>query len=196
MGWRWCSATARAGCAPSCSWRAAGVSISWTPCSPSTCPSSGQWTTTIRSCSGNTGKTFPSSCPESCSPPRMAGKLSQGGKVTSSCVINCQSLVSQLGMLTHANPRMLLVEAGCCFKGSLRFWILLGQSENSFCFPLIFCGQKGLGLYFTFLLLLPVHRQQMKDSPLKWLVKTLRFLIHFFPARYVVFFSNRGSQVF
>lgn len=99
-------------------------------------------------------------------------------------------------MLTHANPRMLLVEAGCCFKGSLWFWILLGQSENSFCFPLIICGQKGLGLYFTFLLLLPVHRQQMKDSPLKWLFKMLRFLIHFFPARYVVFSQTGAVKYF
>lgn len=93
--WRWCSVTPAVGCAPSCSWRAAGVSTSWTPCSPGTCPSSGRWTTTIRSCCANTGRIFLCSCRDCSFPPRQDGweATAESWKVTSSVLIHhCHSL--------------------------------------------------------------------------------------------------------
>lgn len=64
MDWRWYSVVLKEACAPLCSWRDAGGSISWTACSPNTSQSSGQWTTTTQSWSESMGRIFRSSCRE------------------------------------------------------------------------------------------------------------------------------------
>lgn len=195
MGWRWCSATARAGCAPSCSWRAAGDSTSWTPCSPSTCPSSGQWTTTIRSCSGNTGKTFPSSCPESCSPPRMAGKLSQGGKVTSSCVINCQSLVSQ----RNANPCQSQDASGggrLLLQGELMVLDFTWAEWEFLLLPSYYLWTKGPWPLFYFPSFASCAQTADEGFSPEVTFQDAQVFNTFLPCPVCCFFSNRGSQVF
>lgn len=64
MDWRWYSVVLKEACAPLCSWRDAGGSISWTACSPNTSQSSGQWTTTTQSWSESMERIFRSSCRE------------------------------------------------------------------------------------------------------------------------------------
>lgn len=139
MDWRWYSVTLRVGCAPWCSWRAAGVSTSWTPWSLSTCPSSGQWTITIRSCSESMGMTFLSSCRDCCIlQVRTDGSWSQGQNYLLLLNVIGGSPGGWLKMLSYTNPRYFWWSKAVVLRGVYFFSSFLS----------CFCVQGKLGLYF------------------------------------------------
>lgn len=62
--------------------------------------------------------------------------------------LTVEALVTQLRMLTYTDPQVLLMEQGCCLKGSLWFWILVEESILFSSSLSYFSVQKKLGLHF------------------------------------------------